>query len=238
MNLSEINRPHELIKTAEERQLCTLQTYFLPLLLASMVSAAGCSSNPVQVQPLAVTIQSVSCDMGQLRLKSELPHPLGLTIVDYSEDEMIIEVSVFNAGDESFDFSDKSVKGKIVSSDRDYPVDVIRYDVFLDNHDDMSESAWIKTGSTAISVGSAFIPYGGIAFSVARLLFALEQDGGGSLQDRIDAQSYLRPHTVEPDTGYQGRLKINLPKQLESGDVLVFQISSADEIHDFRFLCQ
>lgn len=238
MKLSEINMRLELIRTFDEGKLPLFQTHFLLLILALMLSAAGCSSTRVQVQPLAVENQSVSYDRGQLQMTSETPHPLGLTIVDYSEDEMIIEVSVANTGNDPFDFSDKSVKGKIVSPDRNYPVNILRYDAFLKNRTDTSNTTWKRTGSTAISVGSSFIPYGGIASSVAQLLFSLGQESGATLKDRLDAQSYLRRHTVEPDTDYGGRLKVNLPKQLESGDVLVFQISSLDEIQDFSFICK
>ena len=237
MKLSEINIRLDLIMISDRGKLPMFQTYFLLLIFALILSATGCSSTRIQVQPLAVENQSVSYDRGQLQLKSETPHPLGLTIVAYFEDEMIIEVSVANTGDAPFDFSDTSVKGKIVYPDINYPVNVLRYDTFLENRTEMSETAWKRTGSTAISVGSGFIPYGGIASSVAQLLFSLGQEtGNSSLQNRLDAQSYLRRHTVEPDTDYGGRLKINLPKQLESGDVLVFQISSLDEIQDFSFI--
>lgn len=238
MKLSEIIINLEPIKTTAETKKDTLQTQFLLLILALMLAVTGCSSNRVLVQPVAEENQSVSYERGQLQLAAEASNPLELTIVDYSGDEMIIEVSVSNNGDDPFDFSDQSVKGKIISPDQHYPVNILRYDTFLKNRNDSSDNMWRKTGATAVSVGSAFIPYGGIASSVAQLLFSLNQETSVSLQDRIDAQAYLRRHTVEPNTDYGGRLKIGLPKQLESGDVLMFQVSSADEVQDFRFICR
>lgn len=211
----------------------------MPLLLAALLIVSGCASNPVVVQPVAEENQSVSYEKGQLQLKDEASNPLKLTIVDYSGDEMIIEVSVSNNGDDPFDFSDQSVKGKIISPDRHYPVNILRYDTFLRNSSSSNDDIWRRTRSTALSVGSSFIPYGGIASSVAQLLLSINQEARTPQQDRIDAQSYLRRHTVEPNTDYGGKLKISLPKPLESGDVLMFEVSSAaNEIQDFQFICR
>lgn len=213
-------------------------TFLLPM-LAILLSLSGCSSNRVLVQPVAEENQSVSYNQGQLQLKDEASNPLELTIVDYSGDEMIIAVSVSNNGNDPFDFSDQSVKGKIISPDRHYPVNVLQYDAFLKNNSGSSDDLWRRTGSTAVSVGSAFIPYGGLASSVAQLLLSINQDTYNSQKERIDARSYLRRHTVEPNTDYGGKLKISLPKPLESGDVLMFEVSSAaDEIQGFQFICK
>ncbi len=239
MKLTETNIYLDPIKILFKAKTDSFQMKFLPLMLATLLTVAGCSSNRVLVQPVVEENQSISYDKGQLQLKDKASNPLELTIVDYSGDEMIIEVSVSNTGDDPFDFSDQSVKGKIISPDRHYPVNILRYDTFLRNSSTSSDDIWRRTGSTAVSVGSAFIPYGGIASSVAKLLLSINQEARTPQQNRIDARSYLRRHTVEPNTDYGGKLKISLPKPLESGDVLMFEVSSAaDEIQDFQFICR
>jgi hypothetical protein len=221
------------------------QQIYWPLNVILALAIAGCSSVPPRIEAVPGENQSVSYDRGQVKLASEENHLLGLTIVDYADEKVIIGVSVSNNGDEPLNFSEDNVTGELVSGDEALPVDVHRYDSVAKDLDIEENEALKQAGIASIGVGSAFVPFGGIAVSAARLLLSLGQLGAASDEKDVDketasqlAQVYLRRHTLFPGTNYEGLLLIGLPDELEDGDSLVFTVAADEETQKFNFLCR
>ena len=220
------------------RQFCWL---FIAILA---VTTTGCSSSHPRIEPMVGENQAVSFDRGQLKLVSGKDHLLGVTLVDYSDDTVIVGISVSNNGDEPFNFSESNVTGELVSADGSFIVDVNSYESVIEKLDSRGYEAMKQAGMTSMGVGSGFVPFGSIAVSAARLLLSLGEWGATSGENEIDAQtlsqlktSYLRRHTLLPGTKYEGLLRIGLPDELEAGDSLVFEVAAEQEIQTFKFLC-
>jgi hypothetical protein len=208
------------------------------------MTIAGCASAPPRIEPVAGEHQSVSYDRGQLKLVSVENHLIGLTLVDYSADTVIIGVSVSNAGDKPFNFSESNVTGELVSGDETLPADINKFESVSQGIDAQEYDAMKEAGLTSMSVGSLFVPFGSIAISAARLLLSLGELGGTSDANNINKETlsqlrqiYLRRHTLLPGTSYGGLLKVSLPDELEAGDFLVFRVTAEEEVQTFKFLC-
>ncbi|NOQ37201.1 MAG: hypothetical protein GQ569_15130 [Methylococcaceae bacterium] len=216
----------------------------LPLVITALTLNVGCASKKRVTIDAAPTAHQESAFMrGGVKLSSD-NHKSELTVVDYSHDEMVVAISIANNKTESFLFSDKNIKAQHLHSNKGFNAKIYSYEELLAEYGNSDYATVMQVGSTAASIGTAFIPFGGIAMSLGRLLFSLA-DQGVSHKDRVNSlvasqlnQLYLRQHTVEVDKEYGGIVKIGFAEELKRGDKVLFNISIGNTIESFTFVCK
>lgn len=215
----------------------------LAISLTFLVSGCSNPKKRVTIQA-APTENQVSAFMrGGVKLSSS-EYKTELTIVDYSDHEMVIALSVKNETDAPVTFSEQNITARHLYEGKRFKTKVYGYEELLTEYQDSGYSPMVQVGTTAVSIGTYFIPYGGIAMSLGSLLFSLAEQGV-SHKDRINSlvasqlnQLYLRQHTIAPDTEYGGILKIGFKEELRAGDKVLFNVSVGERIESFSFVCR
>jgi hypothetical protein len=167
-----------------------------------------------------------------------------LTLVDQAADEMIIHLSVKNRGKTEYLFSEQDVSGEIITQNGALPMTIYSYEEILEELDDSDEILADEAGSTAVSVGSRVVPYGGTAGSIADLVMvanAQQEVGGGARLDRrtkaaLD-DAYIRRNTMTAGSRYEGILRVALPEPLSECKSLEFDVRAGADRHHFGFDC-
>lgn len=209
-----------------------------------ILAISGCSSNRVQLNPRAINNQKVSYARGGAKFHSQSTLKSELTVLDYSYDEMVIGISITNSTKESILFSEKNVTVNLLVSGEIQATHVYNFEQLAAEAAEKGYKTAALVGNTAAGIGAGFVPFGGIAYSVGRLFFALGSQDEGH-QERVDKltysqmnQNYLRQQTIVPDETYSGFLKIAFEGILEPENTVIVQIAVGDEIEKFNFICE
>ncbi len=222
-----------------------MHKFAIMLTISLTVFVSGCSSPKKRVTiQAAPTKNQVSAFMrGGVKLSST-DNKTEMTLVDYSDHEMVVALSVKNETDAPVMFSDQNITARHLYEGKSFRTKVYSYEELLAEYQNSSYSPMMQVGTTAVSIGTSFIPYGGIAMSLGSLLFSLAEQGV-SHKDRINSlvasqlnQLYLRQHTIDPDTEYGGILKIGFKEELRTGDKVLFNVSVGEKIESFSFVCR
>lgn len=213
------------------------------LIILIIIFIYGCSSNRILIHPQAFNDQTVTYFRGSSRLHSQSFLILELAIMDYSFDEMIINLSVTNTRLEPILFSEKNIEVEWLARDEIQPATVYSFDQLAEEAVEKGESNLVLVGDTAAGIGASIIPFGNIAYKVGKLFYSIGINTDGH-QKRIDAfvfsqlnKNYLRQQTVEPGSSYSGILKIGFKNNLKEGDLIIFRVSVGNEIEEFNFIC-
>lgn len=213
------------------------------LTLLALLLMTGCSTERVLVRPEAMNGQTVAYARGASTLQSQSPYKHRLAVIDYSYDQMVIGLSLTNPTQDPLSFSENNVTVEQQTAEKKQTATVFNYEQLVAEADEKGEDYLALAGNTAAGVGAGFVPFGGIAYPVGRLLYTVGSDTESS-QKRIDKltysqlnQNYLRQQTVEPGATYAGILKIGFPEVLKKNDVIVFRVFTENDSETFRFTC-
>jgi hypothetical protein len=213
--------------------------------LALTIGCATAPSTKMQLDPKASSNQSITYDRGQAQVQTEGSNPVRLTLVDHAEDQILLHLRVEDRGDAGFLFSEQSVSGEIVSSSGTAPIRFYAYEDAVELVDDSDAKLAAEAGSTAVSVGSRVVPYGGTIGSLAQLAMVANAQNSGDPEARLDALTraaiannrYIRRNSMNPGGEYDGLLRAQLPEPLETCESLRFQVQAGTELHRFEFEC-
>ncbi len=208
---------------------------------------SGCAStNSVQLEPKAVNKQQIAYERGGAKFHSQAASKFELTILDYSQNEMVVGVSVTNSTSEPISYSEKNVTVEWVYKDEVKNAHIYNFEELAEEAGEKGYRTGKLVASTAAGIGASFIPFGGIAYSVGSLFYAIgSQDSKGGHQQRIDKlvysqlnKNYLRRQTIAPGETYSGILKIGFEDALEAENIIIIQVAVGDEVEKFHFTCK
>ena len=220
-------------------------TVLLILVVAIMIT--GCSTtSQVMIDPVADGDQQVTFSQGYMTLASDKGHRLAVSIIDYSENEMVIGVSLLNNGEQPLHFSERNITGTLIRSTQHWSAKVYPYPEIAGQYSGGANYAFqmAELGMAVLGIGARFVPFGSIAMSAGKMLYSLSRSAPQSNRKRMDQalekwiQSYLREHTVMPGDRSGGVVKIGFDDHFEIGDTIQFQVSADDEVKMFQFLCK
>ena len=216
------------------------------MLFFLVIVISGCASNSVQLEPKAVNKQQIAYERGGAKFHSQAASKFELTILDYTQNEMVIGVSVTNSTSEPMPYSEKNVTVEWVYKDEVKNAHIYNFEELAEEAGEKGYRTGKLVASTAAGIGASFIPFGGIAYSVGSLFYAIgSQDSKGGHQQRIDKlvysqldKNYLRRQTIAPGETYSGILKIGFEDTLEAENIIVINVAVGDESEKFHFTCK
>jgi hypothetical protein len=215
------------------------------IITLTLIFITSCSSNRVKIHPQTENEQTITYARGGVVLHSNTSLKPELTIIDYSYDEMIIGLSVTNTTSEPVLFSEKNIQVELLGLEESQQGTIYSFEQLIEEAAERGDSTLYQVGNTAVSIGVGFIPFGGIAYSVGRMLYSLGDENSRTHENRIDVltfsqlnKNYLRQQTIEPNSSYAGILKIGFEDELEEGDTITFQVLGGNEIEKFNFTCK
>jgi len=237
-----------------EGQSVTIHSQIMPRLALSLLICqvvahlAGCatsSSANTRLEPRPTEGQKILFERGQPQLQAEGSHPVRMTVVDHAGDQMVVHISVENRSTTTYLFSHEALSGEMVTRSGAHPITVYGYEEVLELLDDSDEKMAAKAGSTAISVGSGAVPYGGTLGTIAQYVLAASVSDEGDPEARLDkvtqaamATAYIRPNTMPPGSQYEGILRVALPEPLGNCRSLRFEVRVDEVRHGFIFDCR
>lgn len=220
------------------------KSVFLPLAAVTLALNSGCAEQKrIGISSAPAAQQNSVFMRGGVKLLSK-NHKTELTIVDYSEDEMVASISLTNDTNKAFVFSEKNITARHQRLNRISNAKIYSYEELLAEYSDTDYSAVSQVGQTAASIGASFIPFGNIALTLGSLLYSLSSQGLTN-KSRIDSivsaqlgEAYLRQQTVNAKTEYGGIVKIGFEEGLAKGDKVLFTVTIADQTETFTFVCE
>jgi len=207
---------------------------------------SGCAStNSVQLDAKAVNKQQISYERGGAKFHSQAASKFELTILDFVQNEMVIGVSVTNSTLEPIPYSEKNVTAEWVYKDEVKEPHIYNFKELAEEAEEKGYRTGKLVASTAVGIGASFIPFGGIAYSVGSLFYAIGSQDSKGHQQRIDKlvysqlnKNYLRRQTIAPGETYSGILKIGFEDALKAENTIVIQVAVGDESEKFHFTCK
>lgn len=215
------------------------------MLFFLVIVISGCASNNVQLDPKAINNQKISYERGGAKFHSQAASQFELTILDYTQNEMVIGVSVTNSTLEPIPYSEKNVTVEWVYKDEVKEAHIYNFEELAEVAEEKGYRTGTLVASTAAGIGASFIPFGGIAYSVGSMFYAIGSQNSQGHQQRIDKlvysqlnKNYLRRQTIAPGEKYSGILKIGFEDTLEAENIIIIQVAVGDEIEKFHFTCK
>ncbi len=218
-------------------------------LLLGLSLAGGCaapSSTKIRLEPKPTDGQTISYQRGQTQMQAGGANPVRLTVVDHAGDQLVVHVSVENRGTTEYLFSEQNLSGEMVSGKWVQPLAFYTYEEVLEELDDSDEKLAAEAGSTAVSVGSKAVPYGGTMSSIAQLAMAASTQDGNDPEARLDVltraalenNAYIRRNTMSPGSTYEGILRVALLEPLSECESMRFNVQVGADLHRFVFDCR
>ena len=215
------------------------------MLFFLIIGISGCASNSVQLDPKAINSQKISYERGGAKFHSKAASKFELTILDYTQNEMVIGVSVTNSTLEPIPYSEKNITVEWVYKDEVKQAHIYNFEELAEVAEEKGYRTGTLVASTAAGIGASFIPFGGIAYSVGSMFYAIGSQNSTGHQQRIDKlvysqlnKNYLRRQTIAPGETYSGILKIGFDDSLKAENTIVIQIAVGDELEKFHFTCK
>ena len=207
---------------------------------------SGCAStNSVQLDPKAINNQQISYERGGAKFNSQAASKFELTILDYTQNEMVIGVSVTNSALEPMLYSEKNITVEWVYKDEVKEAHIYNFEELAEVAEEKGYRTGTLVASTAAGIGASFIPFGGIAYSVGSLFYAIGSQDSQGHQQRIDKlvysqlnKNYLRRQTIAPGETYSGILKVGFEDSLKAENIIIIQVAVGDEVEKFHFTCK
>ena len=209
-----------------------------------LVNFCACSSSRILLHPKKSESQTVSYSRGISILQSQETLNPEFSIMDYSENEMIIGLTVTNITSEPLTISEQNLKAELTSGEEIHHAKIYDYEQLIKESADRSNENLALAGNTAAGIGAGFIPFGGIALSVGKLFYTVG-NGSEEHQKRIDSftfsqlnQHYFRLQTLQPSEKYSGFLKIGFDQNFKAKDKIAFHFVYDDQTETFTYSCK
>ncbi len=216
-------------------------------LLLGFGASGGCAtsgSSTVHLEPDPTEGHRISYQRGQTQIQAGSENPVRLTVVDHAGDQLVVHVALEARDATEYVFSEQNLSGEMVSRSGVQPLRILSYEEVMEELDDSDERLATQAGSTAVSVGSKIVPYGGSIGSIAKLAMATRNDHDP--EARLDAltraaieeNAYIRRNTMRPGSTYEGVLRVALPEFISECESMHFNVRVGADLHRFAFDCR